>query len=140
MKSTFTKKRFLPLLSALLLFVAFLFNSTTASAQVVDADKNQNWMLEGQALVALENEINLWANGQQQGAHGLPGSPAWNNADNHIHYYKAIMQGIEGGQKVYVAVGEGLMRLNDGASAASDMVPPAVLTALKVDATSLLTL
>lgn len=140
MKSTFTKKRLLPLLSALLLFVAFLFSTTTASAQVVDVDQKLNWMLEGQALVALENEINLWANGQQQGAHGTPGSPAWVNADNHIHYYKAIMQAIQSGAKVYVAVGEGVLRLNDGASAANELVPPAVLTALKADATDLLTL
>ena len=139
MKSTFSKQGFMPLLTALLLFVAFLFSTTSARAQVLDADKSLNWMLEGVALVTLENEVNLWANGQAQGAYGQPGAPAWINADNHIHYYKLIIDGIEKGSSVVVSVGEALLRLNDGASAANDMLPPAVLKLLKVYATDLLT-
>ncbi|HND89989.1 MAG TPA: hypothetical protein PK971_16770, partial [Saprospiraceae bacterium] len=114
----------------------------TASAQAVDGDKNHNWLLEGQALLTLENEINLWATQQQQGLHGVPGSPAWNNADNHIHYYKAIMKGIEDGLKVYEAVGEGLPMIAGDVTPQGFAVSPNLnaLAQLKQDAIDLLTL
>lgn len=146
MKSTFAKQRFMPLLSAFLLFVAFLFNSTSASAQVVDGDKSLNWMLEGQALSVLEAEVNLWVDGMQQGAYGTQGSPAWNNATNHIEYYKLIMDAIEKGSSVYVAVAESLDQITlAGPAGASGFktkpnANPAVLNLLKQDATTLLTI
>jgi len=146
MKSTFAKQRFMPLLSAFLLFVAFLFNSTSANAQAVDVDKSLNWMLEGQALSVLEAEVFLWDDGMQQGAFGVQGSPAWNNASNHIQYYKLIMNAIEKGSSVYLAVAEGLDQVVLSSTASPVGVKtkpnanPAVLAQLKQDATTLLTL
>jgi hypothetical protein len=146
MKSTFAKQRLMPLLSAFLLFVAFLFNSTGASAQAVDVDKSLNWMLEGQALSVLEAEVVLWDDGMQQGAYGVQGSPAWNNASNHIQYYKLIMDAIEKGSSVYVSVAESLDQVTlSGTTPAGGLktkqnANPAVLAQLKQDATTLLTI
>ena len=143
MKSTFAKQGFMPLLTALLLFVAFLFSTTSASAQAVDGDKNLNWMLEGQALVVLENEVSLWAAGQALGNYGQPGAPAWINADNHIQYYKLIMDAIEKGSSVYAAVGEMLGQVPNnaggGTSLSTELKLNSVLLSLKKDATDLLT-
>ena len=142
MKSTFAKQGFMPLLTALLLFVAFLFSTTSARAQVVDVDQSLNWMLEGQALSVLEAEVILWDDGMQQGAYGPQGTPAWNNASNHIRYYKRIMDAIEKGSKVYVAVGESLAQMVSSTANPNgvELMPAVVLNQLKQDATTLLTL
>lgn len=141
MKSTFAKQGFMPLLSALLLFVAFLSSTTSASAQKLNTppDQKLNWKLEGEALTILENEIILWADGQTQGLFGPPGSGGWKNADNHMHYYKAILEGINNGASVYEAVKQGIVKLGDGVTTVGENLPANVLTVLQQDATELLT-
>lgn len=141
MKSTFAKQRFMPLLTALLLFVAFLSSSTSASAQTLNTppDPKLNWKLEGVALATLENEIILWADGQTQGLFGPAGSGGWKNADNHMHYYKAIMEAINNGASVYEAVQRGIVKLGDGSPVEGENLPAPVLAVLKQDATDLLT-
>ena len=141
MKSTFAKQGFLSLLTALLLFVAFLSSTTSASAQTLNAtpDPKLNWVLEGDALVALENEIILWADGQTQGLFGPPGTGGWKNADNHMHYYKAIMEGINNGASVYESVKQGIVKLGDGVVTVGENLPANVLAVLQQDVTDLLT-
>ena len=141
MKSTFAKQGFLSLLTALLLFVAFLSSTTSASAQTLNTppDPKLNWKLEGDALVALENEIILWADAQTQGLFGPPGTGGWINADNHMHCYKAIMEGINNGASTFEAFKRGLSKLSDASPVEGSALSAGVLAVLKADATDLLT-
>lgn len=137
MKVTTAKHGLRSIVTAFFLFGALLFSASSANAQTTDADLTLNWLTESEALVALDNSVNLFVADQ---SNWTPGSPQWISNENHIAYYKLIMLSIEEGNTVPVSVGNSLLGLNDDKSAANDLLPQTTLNLLKADATNLLTL
>lgn len=63
----------------------------------------------------------------------VPGSPQYDNLQNHIYYYKLVMVTIEGGSTVEVAVNEQLGHVNDQFNEASNLLPKTTLVGLYND-------
>ncbi len=116
--------------------VFFLLGGLLLTAERAQA-QGANWMAESDALVALDQSINLYLNAQ---GNQTPGTPAWTDSDRHVKYYKLIMLNINSGLNVETSVRESRLRLNDGASAFNELIPQPVLMQLEADATDLLTL
>ena len=131
MNLTFAKKGLMSFVTVFFLLGGLLLTAERAQAQ------GANWMAESDALVALDQSVHQYLNAQGT---QTPGTPAWIDSDRHIKYYKIIMSYISNGLNVQTSVREGRLRLNDGASALSDMIPQPVLMQLEADATDLLTL
>ena len=131
MKVTTAKHGLRSIVTALFLFGALLFSASRANAQTY------NWMTESQALVALDNSLNLLVLDQ---SNYTPGSTPWTNIENHIHYYKIVYNSINDGSSVPNAVDNGLLALNDEKTAMADMLPKQVLGVLRTDIINLLTL
>lgn len=86
----------LRLFTAVVLFGAWLFSGTRADAQVLGTQK-LNWKTEAEALTVLEAKINLVATTMDS---QTPGTPAYQDSEAHVSYYKAIYSLITGGSSV----------------------------------------
>jgi len=131
MNFTFAKKGLMSFVTVFFLLGGLLLTAERAQAQ------GANWMVESEALVALDNSIHLYLTAQGNQA---PGTPAWTDSDRHVKYYKLIMLNINSGLNVETSVRESRLRLNDGASSFNELIPQPVLMQLEADATDLLTL
>lgn len=99
MKWTMTKHgfRWLPML---VLFSAWLFSVARMDAQAI-SNHSQSWKTESEALTELDAELLQMAaalNGQ------TPGTPAYQDTESRIDYYKTIYFFIEQGKSVAEAI------------------------------------
>jgi len=100
MKKTLVKLNLRSLLPALLVFGSLLFFDVRANAQTL-SPQNLDWKTAVEAMQILETQI-VQIDGQLPGL--IPGTPAYEDAINHMTYYKLIFGALEDGVSVAEAV------------------------------------
>ncbi len=143
MKKAMAKHGLKLLTAVLFLFGALAFSATKAQAQSTDItlmnqSQNLTWISEAEAMTVLESQISALAN-SLPGL--LPGSGAYNNALNHLVYYKLIFSGIETGLSTQESANTNLLNVpNENGSQDGSAPIPVNLNQLYSDAVGLLTI
>ena len=134
MKFTTAKHGFRSLLATLFLFGALLFSAGQAHGQSLSTG-NQNWKTVPDAMQTLEGQITQ-LDGQL--ANLTPGTPAYDNVNQHMEYYKLIYGDLQDGTGVPEAVFKNVGVVNLSVTDANPQ-SQATYDQLRVDATALLT-
>lgn len=132
------------LVAAFVLVGVWMFSATETKAQTQSTDivlmnqsQNLNWLTETEAMGVLENLVATLANTLST---LTPGTPAYNDALNHLTYYKLIYNDIENGSSTMLATNTNLFNVTSENGITRDDTAASVnLNQLYQDALALLT-